>query len=130
MFPRLLLLFTVVPALELYVLLKVGAQIGAGNTFLLIIATGVVGAHYARAQGFRVVARLQESLRAGRPPGPELLDGALLLFGGALLITPGFLSDAVGLSLVIPATRDAWKRVVAEWLRRKVARGEITVWRR
>ncbi|MHB8765142.1 MAG: FxsA family protein [Deferrisomatales bacterium] len=127
MFPRVVLLFTVVPALELYVLLQVGARVGAANTFLLIVATGVVGAYYARLQGFRVVQRLQASLGEGRMPGDELLDGALLLLGGALLVTPGFLTDLAGLSLVFPPTREAWKRAVAEWLRRKVERGELTV---
>jgi UPF0716 protein FxsA len=129
-FARLVLLFTVVPALEIYLLVKAGTHIGAVNTVLLIVATGVVGAHYARLQGFRVVGRLQRSMEEGRVPTEEIIDGAMLLVGGALLITPGFLTDALGFSLIFPPTREAWKRVVVQWLRRKVERGEIVVRRR
>lgn len=127
MFARLVLLFTVVPALEIYLLVRVGAGIGAVNTVLFIVATGVVGAHYARLQGFQVVGRLQESLREGRPPAEELVDGAMLLVGGALLLTPGFLTDVLGFSLIFPATRLRWKRLFLEWLHRKFQRGEIVV---
>jgi len=126
-FARLVLLFTVVPAVEIYLLVKVGSGIGAFNTVLLILATGVVGAHYARLQGFQVVTRLQESLRDGRPPAAEIVDGAMLLVGGALLLTPGFLTDALGFSLIFPPTRRVWRRTFLEWLRRKIERGEIVV---
>jgi len=129
-FGRLVLLFVLVPALEIYLLLQVGAGIGAMNTLLLIVATGVVGAHYARLQGFEVVRRLQESQRTGRFPAGEIVDGAMLLLGGALLITPGLLTDALGFSLVFPPTRDLWKRTAVEWLRRKVEQGEIVIYRR
>jgi UPF0716 protein FxsA len=129
MFLRLFLLFTLVPALEIYLLVQVGHVIGAANTVLLVIATGVVGAHYARLQGFAVLRKFQESLASGRLPGGELIDGALLLVGGALLITPGLLTDALGFSLLFPPSREFWKRLVVEWIRRRVERGEITVWR-
>jgi UPF0716 protein FxsA len=129
-FARLLILFTVVPALEIYLLVKAGTHIGALNTVLLIVATGVVGAHYARLQGFRVLHRLQQSMEEGRVPTAELVDGAMLLVGGALLITPGFLTDALGFSLIFPPSREIWKRAVLGWLRRKVERGEIVVRRR
>lgn len=127
MFGRLVLLFTLVPAAEIYLLIKIGAGIGAVNTLLLIVATGVVGAHYTRLQGFQVVRRLQESMHTGRPPANELVDGAMLLLGGAMLITPGILTDAFGLSLVFPPTREFWKRLFLEWLRRKIQSGEIQI---
>ncbi|MBE0617022.1 MAG: membrane protein FxsA [Proteobacteria bacterium] len=127
MFARLVLLFTLVPAVEIFLLVKVGAGIGALNTVLLIVATGVVGAHYARLQGFQVVRRLQESLQGGRVPTEEIVDGAMLLVGGAMLITPGFLTDLLGFSLIFPPTRQLWKRTFLEWLRRKIERGEIVV---
>lgn len=130
MFGRLVLLFTVIPALEIYLLVHVGGVIGGMNTLLLVIATGVVGAYYTRLQGFSVVRRLQENLHAGRPPANELVDGAMLLLGGALLITPGLLTDAFGLSLVFPPSRDFWKRLFLEWLNRKIQRGEIQIYRR
>ncbi len=112
MFGRLVLLFTLVPAIEIYLLIQVGAGIGAMNTLLLIVATGVVGAHYARLQGFHVLQRLQDSMASGHLPANEILDGALLLLGGALLVTPGLLTDAAGLSLVFPPTRERWKRLL------------------
>ena len=127
MFARLVLLFTVVPAVEIYLLVKVGTSIGAANTLLLIIATGVVGAYYARMQGFEVVRRLQESMYAGRPPANEMIDGAMLLFGGALLITPGLLTDAFGMSLVFPPSREFWKGLFLNWLKRKIESGEIQI---
>jgi len=127
MFGRLVLLFTVIPALEIYLLIQVGAVIGGINTLLLIVATGVVGAHYARMLGFAVVSRLQESMYAGRPPANELVDGAMLLLGGAMLLTPGLLTDAFGLSLVFPPSREFWKRLFLEWLRRKIQSGEIQI---
>ena len=127
MFGRLVLLFTVIPALEIYLLIQVGAAIGGINTLLLIVATGVVGAHYARMQGFEVVRRLQESMHAGRPPAGEMVDGALLLVGGAMLLTPGLLTDAFGLSLVFPPSREFWKQLFVQWLRRKVESGEIQI---
>jgi len=130
MFGRLVLLFTVIPALEIYLLVHVGGIIGGMNTLLLVIATGVVGAYYTRLQGFSVVRRLQENLHAGRPPANELVDGAMLLLGGALLITPGLVTDAFGLSLVFPPSRDFWKRLFLEWLNRKIQRGEIQIYRR
>ncbi|RMG88488.1 MAG: FxsA family protein [Candidatus Dadabacteria bacterium] len=130
MFARLVLLFTLVPALEIYLLIKVGAGIGALNTILLIIATGVVGAHYARLQGFYVLRRLEASLAEGRLPAAEILDGAMLLVGGALLITPGFLTDLAGFSLVFPPTREIWRRHLVDWLRRRLERGEIVIVRR
>ena len=130
MFGRLVLLFTVIPAVEIYLLVHVGGIIGGMNTLLLVIATGVVGAYYTRLQGFSVVRRLQENLHAGRPPANELVDGAMLLLGGALLITPGLLTDVFGLSLVFPPSRDFWKRLFLEWLNRKIQRGEIQIYRR
>ena len=126
---RLILLFTLIPALEIYLLLQVGSLLGAGNTFLLIIATGVVGAYYARQQGFEVMLRLQRAQQEGRLPGNELVDGAMLLVGGALLITPGILTDVLGFSLIFPPLRALWKRKVMEVLRRKMDRGDITIHR-
>lgn len=129
MFPRLVLLFTVLPALEIYLLIQVGAVIGGLNTLLLIIVTGVVGAHYARQQGFEVLMRIQRAMHEGRPPANEMIDGAMLLVGGALLMTPGFLTDALGFSLVFPPTRAGIKRWFQAWVRRKIEKGEITIHR-
>ncbi len=129
MFFRLFLLFTLVPALELYLLLKVGTVIGAFNTLLLIILTGVVGAFYARQQGFRVINNIQWKLEQGELPGDDLINGAMLLVGGALLVTPGFVTDFVGFSLIFPPTREAIKISVRRYLERKIRKGEVRVYR-
>lgn len=129
MFFRLFLLFTLVPALELYLLLKVGTVIGAFNTLLLIILTGVVGAFYARQQGFRVINNIQWKLEQGELPGDDLINGAMLLVGGALLVTPGFVTDFVGFSLIFPPTREAIKISVRRYLERKIRDGEVRLYR-
>ena len=105
MFPILIFLFTILPALELYLLIKVGSVIGALNTILIIIFTGILGAFLARLQGFLVIRKIQENLNQGILPSSELLDGALILVGGVLLLTPGFITDIFGFLLLLPPTR-------------------------
>ncbi len=129
MFLRLFLLFTIVPAIELFLIIKVGQVIGAFNTILFIIFTGVVGAYYARQQGFLVFSNIQWKMSQGDVPGEDLINGAMLLVGGALLITPGFLTDFSGFSLIFPPTREAIKVVVRRHLERKLRDGEVRVYR-
>ncbi len=129
MFFRLFLLFTLVPAIELYLIIKVGSVIGAFNTILLIIFTGVVGAYYARQQGFRVVSNIQWKMQQGTVPGDDLVNGAMLLVGGAFLITPGFITDFAGFSLIFPPSREAIKVGVKRYLEKKVRQGEVKVYR-
>jgi UPF0716 protein FxsA len=126
MFFRLFLLFTLVPALELYLIIKVGQSIGAFNTLLIIIFTGVLGAYYARQQGFKVFSNIQWKMEQGNLPGDDLVNGAMLLVGGALLITPGFVTDFLGFSLIFPPTM---KVSVSRYLQRKMERGEIRIYR-
>lgn len=113
---RLILLFTLLPLLELYLLIKVGSYLGAGLTVLLVFATGVAGAYLARLQGWQTWRRMQENLRRGVAPTADVVDGILILTAGLLLVTPGILTDAVGLALLFPPTRTAFK----EYLRRKL----------
>jgi len=127
MLPNLILLFTIIPALEIYLLVKIGAGIGAANTVLIIIMTGVVGAYYVRLQGFAILSRLQNNLSEGRMPAGEIVDGAMLLVGGALLMTPGFITDISGFLLVFPPTRNFLKKIVVAWIKRKIDRGELTI---
>ena len=124
----LLALFIVVPLAELYVILKVGDAIGALWTILLLAADSVLGSMLLRAQGRSVWRRFNETMAAGRVPHRELIDGVLVIFGGAFLITPGFLTDIVGLVLLIPPTRAIIRRLVARRLgRRIVTRGPYDV---
>ena len=101
----LVLVFLVVPLVELYVLIQVGSAIGALNTIALLILMGVAGGWLMKREGLGVVRRVQSQLRAGRVPAAEVVDGFLILFGGALMLTPGFLSDIFGLSLLVPPVR-------------------------
>jgi UPF0716 protein FxsA len=122
----LLALFIAVPLAELYVILKVGDAIGAVPTVLLLAADSVLGAVLMRSQGRAVWRRFNEAMAAGRMPHREVQDGALVIFGGAFLITPGFLTDVVGLFLLIPPTRALARRLIARLVARRVAIGVET----
>jgi UPF0716 protein FxsA len=121
--PALIVLFIVVPIAELYVILKVGDAIGAVWTILLLAADSLLGSLLLRSQGRTVWRRFNEALSTGRVPHREVMDGVLVIFGGAFLITPGFLTDIVGLILLIPPTRAAVRQVVAHRLGRRVEVG-------
>ncbi len=119
----LIALFIVVPLAELYVILKVGDAIGAVWTILLLAADSVLGSVLLRTQGRSVWARFNATLAEGRMPHREVMDGVLVIFGGAFLITPGFLTDIVGIILLIPPTRAVVRRLVARRLGRRVVVG-------
>ena len=104
LFP-LVLLFVVVPIAELYVIIQVGQAIGVWWTIGLLIADSVLGSVLMRSQGRAAWRRFNEAIRAGRVPAREVIDGTLVIFGGALLLTPGFLTDILGLILLLPPTR-------------------------
>ena len=105
MFGILFLLFTVIPALELFFLFKVGSIIGGMNTVFIVIITGIVGAAFAKSQGLSILAKIQNETQKGKIPGDEIIQGLMIFAGGILLITPGFMTDIFGLSLVMPGTR-------------------------
>src|ERR671934_1573043 len=104
------LLFILVPIAEIYVIIKVGQAIGALWTILLLIADSIIGARLLSWQGRRAWRRFQEALAAGRVPHREVLDGVLIIVGGALLLTPGFITDVFGLALLLPPTRAVLRR--------------------
>jgi UPF0716 protein FxsA len=116
----LIALFIVVPLAELYVILKVGDAIGALPTIALLAADSLLGSMLLRSQGRSVWQRFNETMASGRVPHRELLDGVLVIFGGAFLITPGFLTDIVGLLLLLPPTRSVIRRLVVRRLGRRV----------
>lgn len=118
MFAKLVLLFTVLPLIELYLLIRVGAAIGALPTVLLVVFTGVLGAYLAKAQGFAVWVRIQAETSQGRFPGERLIDALLLLVAGAVLITPGLLTDIMGFVLLFPITRAP----IREWVKVRLYR--------
>ena len=116
----LIVLFLVTPIAELYVIYKVGDAIGVPWTFLLLAADSVIGALLLRSQGRAVWRRFNEALTTGRMPHREVQDGILVIFGGAFLITPGFLTDIVGLLFLIPPTRALVRRLGVRVLRRRM----------
>jgi UPF0716 protein FxsA len=102
---RLVAIFTIVPLIEVLLLLEIGNTIGTLNTILLIVLTGILGAYLMRLQGFAVFRQIQVDLGHGIPPAQTIVEGALILAGGILLLTPGFFTDAIGFLLLIPQTR-------------------------
>ena len=116
-------LFIVLPLAELYVILKVGDAIGAVWTVLLLAADSVLGSVLLRTQGRSVWRRFNAALAEGKMPHREVLDGVLVIFGGAFLITPGFITDIVGVLLLIPPTRSLIRGVVVRRLGKRVAIG-------
>jgi UPF0716 protein FxsA len=124
---RLFILFAVVPVIELYLLIQVGSLIGPLPTVALVLGISLAGAWLVRHQGFEIMRRVQAELVQGRLPAAELLDGALVLVGGVLLLTPGFFTDFLGLFFLIPVTRALIKQFLRIWLQRRLARGVITI---
>jgi len=116
----LFVLFLVVPILELYVIIQVGQEIGALPTIVILLVESIVGAAVVRREGARVWAALNDSLAAGRLPTREVTDGFLVMLGGALLLAPGFITDVVGLFLVLPVTRPIARRMVASLFGRRI----------
>jgi UPF0716 protein FxsA len=127
MLGKLFLLFTIVPAVELYLLIQIGDRIGAIATLAMLFGTGILGAALARAEGLRVVRTWQSSLAAGTVPPDGVVSGALVLLGGVLLITPGVLTDVAGLLLLVPAVRRPVAHYVTRRLERAIAAGTIKV---
>ncbi|MEN0111428.1 MAG: FxsA family protein [Planctomycetota bacterium] len=128
----LLLLFVALPTTELWLLAMMGSAIGWPTTLLIALGTGVLGATLARAQGLATLGRITRTIAAGEPPADALMDGAMVLVAGAVLITPGVLTDAFGFSLLLPPVRAALKPLLRVALRRAVkrgvARGSVHVW--
>lgn len=120
MFPIFALLFIAVPILDLMLLFKVGAYLTFFPTLALCLATGIGGAALARWQGFQTLARIQTDLSQGKMPGQVLGEGALILVAAAVLMTPGFITDALGLSLLIPPLRRLWLRVLTHYFSNRV----------
>ena len=123
MFLRLLLLFTVVPLIELGLLIQLGRVIGLAPTIAIVLLTGFAGAALARWQGLATMRRVQTDMAAGRVPADALVDGLLILVAGAVLLTPGLLTDIFGFLLLIPPTRTAVRRALVEAFRGRVQGG-------
>ncbi|WP_101844621.1 FxsA family protein [Halobacillus sp. Marseille-P3879] len=130
MFRWLLLFILIVPALEIGLLIWAGNLVGPWWVILLIIFTGVLGAWLAKQQGLETLRKVQNSMAHHELPGDALLDGACVLVGGAVLLTPGFITDAAGFLLLIPTTRAPMKAALRRLINKLMDRNTITIYRR
>lgn len=126
---KLFLAFTLIPVIEIYLFIKIGGSIGALNTVILVILTGFAGAYLARMQGMQTMFRVQSSLQQGIIPREELIDALLIFVAGIVLLTPGFLTDAFGLLLLYPSTRNQFKRYLRKKFDRWIQNQNIDMYR-
>ena len=117
---KLLALFIIVPSVELFLLIRLGAHLGALLTVLVIIFTGALGAYLARLQGLTVLYQAQQQINVGKIPAGSLVDGVLILIAGALLMTPGIITDGVGLMFLVPYMRTQFKGAMKSWFLKAV----------
>jgi len=124
-FAKLLMLFIIVPVVELYILIEVGKRIGSLTTIGIIILTGILGAYLVKSQGFMILKKIQNDLNEGILPGNSLIQGAIILAGGILLLTPGFITDIIGFIFLIPASRKVVEKYLLKWLKGKIKKGNF-----
>jgi UPF0716 protein FxsA len=123
----LVLAFVVVPLVEIYVLIQVGQVIGPWWTILLLIADSILGAWLIRREGRKAWMALTTALNSGKMPAKELADGALILIGGTLMLTPGFVSDGLGILLILPLTRPVARRLLTKVVSKRLVAGYVDV---
>ena len=124
-FTKLFILFIIIPVTELYILIEVGKRIGSLTTIGIIIFTGILGAYLVKNQGFMILKKIQNDLNDGIMPGDSLIQGAIILAGGILLLTPGFVTDTVGFIFLIPVSRNVIKKYLLKWLKGKIEKGNV-----
>ena len=120
-----MLVFILMPVMELYIIIKAGGYIGLGPTLFLIVFTGVTGGYMARSQGMSLIYRIKNELENGRMPTDELIDGFMVLAGGLLLLTPGFITDFAGFVLLLPKARKIIKKLVKEEMKKKIKAPDV-----
>ena len=129
MFPVFALIFLIIPLIEIYILIQVGQVIGALWTVFFVVATAVLGVHLLKQQGLSTLTRAQNRMQQGEVPANEMLEGIGLLVAGAFLLTPGFFTDALGFSFLVPITREMWRKGLSAWLEKQVRQGSVTIYR-
>lgn len=130
MLAKLLLLFTIVPLLELFLLFKVAEYIGVGTTVVIVAGTGFFGVFLAKSQGIMVLKQAAFSLARGDMPAIGLIDGAFIVIGGAFLLTPGLITDIAGFMMLFPLTRKHIKQYVQVKLRKMIESGNLYIYRK
>lgn len=127
MLSKLLFIFIILPVAEMFLLIEIGKAIGTIEVIGLTIATGIAGAALAKSQGLSVLRKMQGEMAEGKMPAVNLIDGVMILIGGILLLTPGVLTDAFGLLLLVPWTRVLMKRLLIKWMIYKTHKGQIHI---
>ncbi|MFF2497204.1 FxsA family protein [Peribacillus sp. NPDC058075] len=122
-----LMFIIAMPVIEIIVLLLSGNLIGFWPTLFLIVATGLIGAYLAKRQGMETWKKAQEQIRYGMMPGNEIIDGICIFIGAALLLSPGLISDIMGLILVFPPTRNLLKPIVIRFIMNRMNKGKVTI---
>jgi UPF0716 protein FxsA len=125
----LLAVLIVVPIIEIWGIFQIGSWIGGWNTFFILILIGLTGAYLARAEGRKVWGEAQRQMQAGQIPGQSLLDGLCVLAGGILLLLPGFLSDILGITLLVPITRSYYRQLMLLWIEKRMKNGSFRIGR-
>ncbi|WP_391116378.1 FxsA family protein [Psychrobacillus sp. L3] len=120
-------LFIVIPVIELYILLLSGKTIGVSNTFLLILASGIIGAYFVKRQGMKAFREVSESIKNHQAPGEAAINGICVFIGSVLVIFPGFISDIIGLLLLFGPSRNLFKPLIYKWIRKKMKKGQVIV---
>ena len=120
MFVKLLALFLIVPIIELYVMLQIGKVIGLGITILIIFITAFIGAKLTKAQGLQAIKNGRSAFMSGKLPHKEVIDGVLIIIAGAVLLTPGFLTDLLGFSLLVPTLRSSYRELLINYFKSRI----------
>ncbi|HIG66050.1 MAG TPA: FxsA family protein [Methyloprofundus sp.] len=116
------LVFLIVPFIEIYLLLQIGGIVGVFPTIALVVTTAIIGANLLRRQGLATLQRFQDSLQRGQIPAYEMVEGPILLVGGALLLTPGFFTDVIGFACLIPSAR---KKIAQYIIEKRLVQGGV-----
>jgi len=124
---KLFLCFTLIPVLELYLLIQIGTFIGGFNTILLVILTGFTGAWLARMEGMNTMIKLRKNLQQGLMPAEELIDAVIIFAAGVVLLTPGLITDVFGLALLWPVTRNKFKQMLRKKFDEMQLQGTIDI---
>lgn len=127
MLMKLILLFTITPLVELFILFQLADVMGAWSTIALVLVTGIAGAALAKSEGRLIIRKIKTEINEGRLPGNEMLNGLCVLVGGALLLTPGIITDILGFSLVIPGLRDIYKVYLKRKFTKMIDEGNINI---
>ncbi|MDO8282918.1 MAG: FxsA family protein [Thermodesulfovibrionia bacterium] len=127
MFFPLFFIFIIVPIIEITLLIEVGSRIGTANTIVVLLLTALIGIYMVKLVGLGVMRRMQQNMNEGVSPAEEMVNGMMLLLAGVLFIIPGFFTDAVGLLMVIPFSRNMIKKIARRMIEKKVSSGVIYI---